>query len=57
MLYDYPDTAKFLSAAEKKFVVARLREDEEGLSHEYKNRFILDAFVSASLCDETQCRS
>jgi hypothetical protein len=46
MLYDYPDTAKFLNATEKKFVIARLREDEVGLSHEYKNRFIWDAFLS-----------
>ena len=54
MLYDYPDTAKFLTAAEKKFVIARLREDEEGLSHEYKNRFIMDAFVCTVLTDRSQ---
>lgn len=46
MLYDYPDTAKFLNSAEKRYVVRRLKTDNDGLSHEYKKQFIKDAFVS-----------
>jgi len=45
MLYDYPDTAKFLNPAEKKYVVRRLKADNDGLSHEYKNKFIVQAFL------------
>lgn len=44
MLYDYPDTAKFLSPEEKTFVMNRLKLDNDGLSHEYNVKFIKDAF-------------
>lgn len=46
MLYDYPDTAKFLNSAEKRYVVRRLKADNDGLSHEFKYKFVKDAFVS-----------
>jgi len=45
MLYDYPETAKFLNPAERAFVINRLKLDNEGLSHEYKTKFIKDAFL------------
>lgn len=45
MLYDYPDTATFLSDAERAFVVRRLHLDNDGLSQEYKTKFIYDAFL------------
>lgn len=45
MLYDYPDTAKFLKEDERKFVQNRLVLDNDGCSHEYHNRFIKDAFL------------
>ena len=48
MLYDYPDTAKFLNSAEKRYVVRRLKLDNDGLSHEYKTKFIKDAFLGKS---------
>lgn len=40
MLYDYPDTAKFLSPAEKVFVQNRLKLDQDGLSSENKPKFV-----------------
>jgi sugar phosphate permease len=45
MLYDYPDTAKFLTTSERKVLQARLLLDNDGCSHEYKRRFIRDAFL------------
>lgn len=45
MLYDYPDTAKFLSAEEKEFVASRLRLDSDGLSNGHDKRFVKDAFL------------
>jgi len=44
MLYDYPDTAKFLTHDERRVLQARLLLDNDGCSHEYKRRFIRDAF-------------
>jgi hypothetical protein len=38
MLYDYPDTAKFLTTSERKVLQARLLLDNDGCSHEYKRR-------------------
>jgi hypothetical protein len=45
MLYDYPDTAKFLTHDERRVLQARLLLDNDGCSHEYKRRFIMDAFL------------
>lgn len=44
-MYDYPDTAKFLTTAEREVVLHRLHLDNDGCSHEFKRRFILDAFT------------
>lgn len=44
MLHDYPDTAKFLKDDERKVLRARLLLDNDGCSHEFKRRFIKDAF-------------
>jgi len=44
-MYDYPDTASFLTEPERKVLQARLRLDSDGCSYEYKNRFIKDAFL------------
>jgi hypothetical protein len=49
MLYDYPDTAKFLTHDERRVLQARLLLDNDGCSHEYKRRFIMDAFLDAAL--------
>ena len=45
MLHDYPDTAKFLKPDERRVLQARLLLDNDGCSHEYKRRFIRDAFL------------
>ncbi|KAL1406637.1 hypothetical protein Q8F55_008343 [Vanrija albida] len=45
MLHDYPDTAKFLTEPERQVLQARLRLDNDGCSHEYKTKFIWDAFT------------
>lgn len=45
MLFDYPDSAKFLTPKEKAFVTGRLQLDNDGLSHAYKAKFIYDAFL------------
>lgn len=44
VMYDYPSTAKFLSAQEKEAVVSRLREDSSALSDEFNFKFMWDAF-------------
>jgi len=44
MLHDYPDTAKFLTPAEKQFMHDRLALDSDGCSQEFKYKFALDAF-------------
>lgn len=36
MLYDYPDTAKFLNDTERKFVQRRLLLDNDGCSQEFR---------------------
>ncbi|KAM5350453.1 hypothetical protein ACJ41O_006958 [Fusarium nematophilum] len=43
VMYDYPDTAKFLSDNERKEVVRRLEEDRSVLSDEFKWQFMRDA--------------
>lgn len=45
MLYDYPDTAKFLKDDERKFVVRRLQLDNDGCSQEFRYKFVKDAFL------------
>lgn len=45
MLYDYPDTAKFLTADEKRFMQARLALDNDGCSQAFKYKFVKDAFL------------
>lgn len=44
VMYDYPDTAKFLNESEKKEIVRRLEEDRSVLSNEFKMKFMWDAF-------------
>jgi MFS family permease len=43
-MYDYPDTAKFLSVAEKAEVVRRLEEDRSVLSDKFDTKFMWEAF-------------
>lgn len=45
MLYDYPDTAKFLTEPERVYLQERLRLDNDGCSHEFKYKFVKDAFL------------
>lgn len=45
MLYDYPDTAKFLTPDERTFLQKRLLLDNDGCSHEFKLKFVKDAFL------------
>lgn len=45
MLYDYPDTAKFLSPEERQFMKARLALDNDGCSQAFKYKFVKDAFL------------
>lgn len=45
MLFDYPDTAKFLTAEEKHFMQARLALDNDGCSQAFKYKFVKDAFL------------
>ena len=45
MLYDYPDTAKFLTEDEREFIVARLKLDNDGCSQAFKYKFMKDAFL------------
>lgn len=45
MLYDYPDTAKFLSTEERHFMKARLALDNDGCSQAFKYKFVKDAFL------------
>lgn len=39
------DTAKFLSPAERTFIQQRLRQDQDGLSSEYKTKFVLQGLL------------
>lgn len=45
MLYDYPNTAKFLSAPEKTYMINRLKLDNDGLSQAFKYKFVGHAFL------------
>jgi MFS family permease len=45
VMYDYPDTAKFLTEPERKVVQARLRLDNDGCSHAFKMKYVWDAFT------------
>lgn len=42
-MYDYPDTAKFLSPAEKKEVLRRLEDDRSALADEYDTKYFFHA--------------
>jgi hypothetical protein len=42
-MYDYPDTAKFLTQTEKLEVVRRLEEDRSGLADEYDIKYLFQA--------------
>lgn len=42
-LYDYPDTASFLTDAERHYVIEMLKEDSNNLSTDYQFRFVLQA--------------
>merc|ERR1712000_750471 len=45
MLFDYPDTASFMTLAEREFVKRRLHEDTDGLSTAFKKKFVLQSFL------------
>jgi len=45
MLFDYPETAKFLTDEERHFVVTRLKLDNDGCSQAFKYKFMKDAFL------------
>ncbi|KAL8287355.1 hypothetical protein RQP46_003807 [Phenoliferia psychrophenolica] len=45
MLHDYPGTAKFLDERERRFVVARLARDDNGLATRYDTKFIRETFM------------
>lgn len=42
-MQDYPDTAKFLTPAEKEEVVRRLEEDRSALANEFDMKYFYDA--------------
>jgi len=42
-MYDYPDTAKFLTAEEKHEVQRRLEADRSGLADDWRMQFFWDA--------------
>lgn len=44
MMHDYPDTARFLTDAERTALTERLKLDTDGCSPEYKTKFVKDAF-------------
>jgi len=43
MMYDYPDTATFLTPHEKEIVVNMLKEDTQGLATHYEAKFVWQA--------------
>jgi len=43
-LYDYPDTAKFLTKDEREEVYRRLEHDSNGLDDRFQLKYVLDAF-------------
>ncbi|KAG6326312.1 hypothetical protein ID866_12777, partial [Astraeus odoratus] len=42
-LHDYPDTASFLTDAERHYVIEMLKQDSNNLSTEYRFQFVLQA--------------
>lgn len=42
-MYDYPDTASFLTDAERQYVIEMLKRDSNNLSTDYQLRFVLQA--------------
>jgi len=44
VMYDYPDTAKFLTSGEKREICSRLEEDRSALSDVFDLKFMWDAF-------------
>lgn len=42
-MYDYPDTASFLTDAERHYVIEMLKRDSNNLSTDYQLRFVLQA--------------
>lgn len=44
VMYDYPDTAKFLDDKDRKEVLRRLEEDRSVLSDRFEMKFMKDAF-------------
>ncbi|KAL4074089.1 major facilitator superfamily domain-containing protein [Scleroderma yunnanense] len=42
-MYDYPDTASFLTETERHYVIEMLKQDSNNLSTEYQFRFVLQA--------------
>ncbi|KIJ05918.1 hypothetical protein PAXINDRAFT_62656, partial [Paxillus involutus ATCC 200175] len=44
-MYDYPDTASFLSEAERRYVIDLLREDSNNLATHYEFQFVLQAIA------------
>ncbi|KAF9237556.1 MFS general substrate transporter [Melanogaster broomeanus] len=42
-MYDYPDTASFLTERERSYVIDMLKEDSRGLATHYDFRFVLQA--------------
>lgn len=45
VMYDYPGTAKFLTATERRVVQNRLHLDNDGCSQAFKMKFVWDAFT------------
>lgn len=45
VMYDYPDTASFLTPAERHVVRQRLHLDNDGCSHAFKMQYAWDAFL------------
>lgn len=44
-MYDYPETAKFLTRTEKAEVIRRLEEDRGALDNSFAWRYVIDAFI------------
>jgi sugar phosphate permease len=43
LMYDYPETASFLTESERNFVIDMLKEDSKGLATHYDFQFVLQA--------------
>jgi cyanate permease len=48
-MYDYPETAKFLTPAERVEVTRRLEEDRSVLAHEFDLCYVRDAFCDLKI--------